>query len=243
MKKKVILLVGLAIVIVGLITTSSVLGYVAYQKNDDVKDLKQQVEELGLQVEEDKDGNNVVTNTTDTNDTTTDDTTGTCPETLTFTDTGMEVYIDYPISWTPTQNVEVNASTAPVQIDKYEVRFAKSGATLFFSKMMGGVGGLTMAIQSTAHEYYILPGFTVTSGAQTYEIMRYREIGGSTWRYVPVGDCSNLPTGETSDVNICFDPFIPNFGMQNFASAASLSNASDVLLAEADEILKSAIDN
>jgi hypothetical protein len=250
MKKKIVLLSLLSVVVVGLITTSSVLGYVAYQKNDDVKDLKQQVEDLGLKVEEDKDGNDVVTNTntsTDANGVATtdsdDDTTGTCPETLTFTDTGMEVSIDYPISWTPVQNVEVDNSSAPVLASKYEIRFAKSGATLYFAKILGGVGAISMPIQSSAHEYYILPDFTVTNSTGTYQIVRYKEIGGTTWNYVQVDDCANLPTGETSDVNICFIPFIPNFGRDGLAPVASVSNASAVLLAEADEILKSAIDN
>ena len=177
------------------------------------------------------------------------DTTTKCPDStttststnLTFKDEGQSIEVVYPSTWVGTLNTKLSDDFAYEPeygkvISKYEFDLKKGGATLRFSRILGGVDGFADGLKSSTHDWKVISGT---------DLIRVSQKGENDWKYTYTVDCSTLgdpffTPAEVASFDICVGSFYPGFGVYG-ASTAVIKTGDATLLEEADEIAKSAM--
>lgn len=164
----------------------------------------------------------------------------TSPESNTtkFVDIGMEINLEYPLSWTMELNTQSTDDFVyePIYgrvIEKYELILVKNATELKFTKILGAVDGFPAGFNDSEMDYIDLGN----------NLMRISENGANEWSYVQKLACSDY-TGEPFDMSeydICYANFFPGFG--KYANYAGINSSDLTLLSEADNIVLSALNN
>lgn len=162
-------------------------------------------------------------------------------EEISFVDNGESIEVVYPYTWTGelTTNISDDYAFEPEYgrvISTYNYTLTKSGATLQFLRIMGGVDGFPTGLTASTHDWVSIAGT---------DIVRYSSIGENLWSYVEEIDCATLgepffSAEEVATFDVCIGSFFPGFGVSG-ASVATVDTADAELLAEADLIAKSAL--
>lgn len=158
------------------------------------------------------------------------------PTTTNFVDIGMEINLEYPLSWTMELNTEATDDFVyePIYgrvIETYELILVKQGTELHFTKILGAVDGFPAGLDTATMDHVDISN----------DIMRISEKDQNKWSYVNKLSCDDY-SGEPFDMSefeICYSTFFPGFG--KYANDVSMNSSDLTLLAEADEIVLSAI--
>ncbi len=161
------------------------------------------------------------------------------PTELTFKDEGQSIEVVYPSTWTGTLNTKLSEDFAYEPeygkvISKYEFLVKKGGATLKFTRILGGVDGFADGLKTSTHDWSIIAGT---------DLIRISQKGENDWKYTHTVDCSTLgdpffTPSEVASFDICVGSFFPGFGITG-ASTANIKTGDATLLEEADQIVKS----
>lgn len=160
----------------------------------------------------------------------------TCQEMYTFVDDGFDISIEFPLTWTGvlTTNIQPEFVYDPITgvvIQDYLYTLTKGSSELKFEQILAAIDGFPNGLSED--EYEIVE---VSS-----DLLRYRSIGAPGWGYGERLDCSEI-SGEIIDLTAftyCVSPFT-NFA-NNFAGDVTLVSSSSADIAEADQIVISAI--
>lgn len=158
-----------------------------------------------------------------------------------FIDEGQDILIEYPSSWNGSLDTTLSSdfSYEPEYgrvITKYDYSLVKSGVTLKFSRIIGGVDGFPFGLENSTHDWFEIPGTS---------LIRYSDKGLNEWRYVEKLDCSTFgepffTPAEVASFDECVGPFFPGFGVVG-ASTVNIRTSNPTLLEEADLIVTSAL--
>jgi hypothetical protein len=164
--------------------------------------------------------------------------------TLRHRDAGMDVTIDFPSDWDIENNIEVSGYGENIDgtdddlfgpiMTTYQTEFSKSGVKLTFSKILGGVGGMSQFIDENQSDVVVVKDGTLA---------RYKDKNGSQWSYVQILTAPDACEAAEAVTNgtICFAAFFPGFGTSKYASLAKVVGIDAAILAEADQIAISAL--
>jgi len=197
---------------------SGIFGYLYYTKNNEYNDLLTRV----------NDGTEVVGSETDT--------TVSGPVSVTFEDTPLEVSFQYPSTWKLVLGTNVSEDFAyePVYgrlLQNYKATLKKGTSTLTFEKILGAVDGFPTTVDKSTIDFEEVEG----------NLVRYKQPSESKWKYVQVLNCDDFSElfGAPAASDTCVSTFYSGFG--NWANIAYVTASNEADLAEADQIVISAL--
>lgn len=174
---KLLLKIFIGILVFVLIISTTVLGVLFVTKNNEANDLKTNLVSLQTNFDNLKTEHEQLESSC----------TGACPEKLVFEDTGLSIYVEYPSTWTATLNSAITTEFAfepiyGVITEGYTLTLKKGSAELKFDKILAGIDGFPSGLSAETDEY-VEVGTT---------LVRVKETGSDSWKYVSKLDCSEF---------------------------------------------------